>query len=235
MRPDPAPRVLVVQHEDACPPALLGAGLEAAGCLLDVRRGHLGEAVPTAPGDADAVVVLGGAMGAHDDADHRWLGATKQLIRASRAADVPLLGICLGHQLIAVALGGDAAPNPRGRQSGVVPVGWSPAAADDPLLGAAWASAAVGVHFNDDVVHTLPAGATALAVAPGGEVQAARYGPRAWGVQCHPEADVAVFSGWPGTEPHVAAVADRAAELAAGWAPLARTLAALAHEHAGAR
>lgn len=230
------PTVLVVQHEDACPPALLGRGLEAAGCVLDVRRGHRGEPIPAGP-DAlaahDAVVVLGGAMGADDDADHPWLGPTKALVRTAVADGVPLLGVCLGHQLIASALGGRVVQNPRGRQSGVVAVGWRPEHQDDPLLAAV--SAGRAVHFNDDVVADLPPGAVPLATAPGGEAQAVRYGPAAWGVQCHPEADAAVFDGWPGTEPWRAEVAEAQDALAREWAPLAERLAALAAARRDAR
>lgn len=223
------PTVLVVQHEDACPPALLGRGLEAAGCVLDVRRGHRDDPIPA--GDAalaghDAVVVLGGAMGADDDAEHAWLGPTKALVRTAVADGVPLLGVCLGHQLIASALGGRVVRNPRGRQSGVVAVGWESDRAQDALLGALPATSAV--HFNDDVVEVLPPGAVRLATGPGGEVQAVRYAPSAWGVQCHPEADAAVFDGWPGTEPWRAEVAQAQDELAQEWAPLAARLAALA-------
>lgn len=227
-------RLLVVQHEDPCPPAMLGGWLEEAGCALDVRRPYAGDPLPEVlrpgPGGHDAVLVLGGAMNAEQDHLFDWLGPTKGLLRAAVERDVPVLGVCLGHQLLAVALGGRVERNPQGRQEGLVPVGWEPSAAQDPLLGplAVGGSARRAVHWNDDVVVGLPPGAVRLATAPGGEVQAVRYAPRAWGVQWHPEADAGVLAGWPGTAAAVPAVRAAHEELVAAWRPLAASLAALA-------
>ena len=78
---------------------------------------------------------MGGAMGAHDDEKAPWLPAVRDLIRTAAAARVPTLGICLGHQLCAVALGGEIVVNPQGRQLGLLDVGWTAAAVDDELMG----------------------------------------------------------------------------------------------------
>ena len=67
-------------------------------------------------------------MGANDDATSPWLPAVKELIREAAADGVPTLGICLGHQLATVALGGEVLPNPAGRQFGLQDVNWEPAA-----------------------------------------------------------------------------------------------------------
>lgn len=232
------PQILVVQHEDDCPPALLGEWLTAAGVRLDVRRPYAGDPLPADLADHDGLLVLGGPMGADDDADHAWIGPTKALIRIAVREELPTLGVCLGHQLIASAVGGEVVRNPAGRQLGLLPLGWSEAAAEDPLLGAVARGDGVrSLHWNQDVVATLPASATLLAVAPGGECQAARFGPRAWGVQPHPEADEAVAAGWAaGDYPEVVVeartrvvgdVADARDELVAAWRPLAESFAAL--------
>lgn len=234
-----SPRVLVVEHEPGAPAGLVGEWLEQSGAVLDVRRPYADGpgALPEDLSAHDALIVLGGSMGAVDDADHAWLAPTKDLVREAAATGVPTLGICLGHQLVAVALGGRSAPNPAGQQLGLLPVGWCDDASQDALLGSVTV-AARGLHWNDDVVLDLPEEAVVLARAPGGEVQAARFAPTVWGVQLHPEVDERIVAGWGqedrerlGDErgPEVArTVAQARAELEAGWRPLASRLAQLA-------
>src|SRR3569623_2445183 len=100
-----------------------------------VCRPYDGDQVPESLDGVDGMVVMGGAMGAHDDQKAPWLPAVRELIRTAAANEVPTLGICLGHQLCAVALGGDIEVNPRGRQLGLYDVGWTAEAVDDALLG----------------------------------------------------------------------------------------------------
>lgn len=186
-------RVVVVEHEAQCPPAHLATWLERAGAAPVVCRPWAGDPLPAA-GDADAWVVMGGSMAAWEDERYPWLGPVKQVIRDVVELARPLLGVCLGHQLMAVALGGVAEPNPRGQQVGLFEVGWLPAAADDELV--AGLGPIRGVQWNRDLVTRLPEGAVALAETPAGELQVARYGPRAWGVQLHPEVDEPVVRSW---------------------------------------
>jgi GMP synthase (glutamine-hydrolysing) len=234
-------RLLVVEHEADCPPALLGGWLVDAGCELDVRRPYAGDPLPTDPTGHDGVLVLGGSMGADDDASHAWLGPTKELVRAAVARGVPLLGICLGHQLVASALGGRVTRNPAGQQLGLLEVGWTAEAATDHLFGplAEAPAAARGAHWNNDVVVELPVGATLLATARAGEVQAVRFAPRAWGLQLHPEIDHVILGRWAADDAgsHEAAGIDQAAllraveeaydELVTTWTPLGTGFAAV--------
>ncbi len=223
--------LLVVQHEDECPPGLLGRWWADDGCRLDVRRPYAGDALPHDLTEHDALVVLGGHMGADDDATHPWLTSTKQLFRVAAGGGVPALGVCLGHQVAASALGGRVTRNPAGPQTGLLRVGWEEAAGRDALLGDL-ATPRRGVHWNDDVVVALPAGAVRLATAPGGEVQAARLAPSVWGVQWHPEADVDVVAGWPGTTRALDEVRTAGPELVASWRPLAAAFLALVRARA---
>jgi GMP synthase (glutamine-hydrolysing) len=232
----------VIQHEDEAPAAWFGEWLEAAGVELTVVRGHRRETVPESLSGYDGLLVLGGAMGAYDDDWCSWLKPTKQLIATTvRTEQKAFLGICLGHQLAAVALDGAVAPNPAGRALGLTPVQRNEAGWTDPLL-AGLDSGARAVQWNDDIVTTLPAGSTMLAVAPDGSVQAARFGSRAWGVQFHPEVSPEVFASWgvAGDKPDQPApdlgaiaraareVAQAEAELRAAWRPLAERFAAIA-------
>ena len=228
--------VLVVQHDDACPPAWVADWLVAAGCTVDVRRPYADESLPDDLSGHHAMVVLGGPMGANDD-QHSWFPATKELIREAAEEQVPTLGICLGHQLCAVALGGAVGRNPLGQQLGLVETGWLPAAEADPLLGPLTGTRR-GVQWNDDIVLRLPDGATLLAATPADEPQAVRFAPTVWGVQLHPEADAEVIAPWAAedrkrydddrTDAALAAVASAGGELERGWRPLVESLVGLA-------
>lgn len=189
--------LLVVQHQDSCPPALFADWLDEAGLVLDVRRPDRGDPLPTDLTDHAGLLVLGGAMGAHDDADHPWLPLTRGLLRHAVETGRPTLGICLGHQLVAVALGGASRPNPHGQTAGVRPIGWAADAGADRLCGElAGDPGGLVPHWNTDVVTALPEDVQVLATTPDGAAQVARFGDLAWGVQFHPEADHAVLSQW---------------------------------------
>lgn len=237
------PVVLVVQHEDSCPPGWFGEWLSAAGLELDVLQAHRGCAIPASLNDHAGLLVLGGEMGATDDHTTRWLGPTRALIATVAAGGDPFLGICLGHQLATVALGGTVTPNPHGHATGVTPYGPTPAAAQDPLFGGL-AAGLPAVQWNNDVAVALPARATVLAHSPDGMVQAARFGTLAWGVQFHPEAGPEIFRSWTTGKPSahearadgidVFAAAD-AVEAAApalrrAWEPLARRWARIVRD-----
>ena len=230
--------VLVVQHEDEAPPAWFGEWLTEAGLRLDVRHPYAGDELPlTLDGNA-GLLVLGGEMGAYDDPAHPWLRATKRLLREAVDTRVPTLGICLGHQLLAVATGGRVEPHPTGRQRGLYPMDWTDAAVDDalfgPLVRAGGYDEPVAVQWNVDVVAELPPGAQALARSADGVLQAMRVGDSAWGIQAHPEAGVDVVGTWSldaSDQPLVATLGPAEPRLRACWRPLADGFA----EHCGAR
>lgn len=240
-----APTVLVVQHEDMCPPGWVGEWLVEAGAELDVRRPYAGGDLPATLDDHEAMVVLGGSMGADDDADHAWLTDVKGLVREAATRGVPTWGICLGHQLCASALGGEVLRNPRGQQIGVLDVGWRPTAATDPLF-ARVSSPARAAQWNNDIVLRLPDGAELLAETPRGEVQAARFAPTVWGVQWHPEAGGEIVRVWAEHDrdeaiergvdvyAYVRHVADAEDELRATWRPLAEAFVSRARTRAPA-
>ena len=225
------PRIAVVQHEADCPPHLVGTWMADAGADISVCHAYAGEALPD-PATYDAFVVLGGAMGANDDADSPWLAPVRERIREHATAAVPVLGICLGHQLAAVALGGEVETNSRGQTFGLRTMGWTPDAHLDPLMSTV-ATPRRGVHWHDDVVTAVPEGAVVLARTQEVEVQAARYAPTVWGVQHHPEVDAELIRPWAvadrelhraqglDSEGVLAEIDAARDELAAAWRPLA--------------
>jgi GMP synthase (glutamine-hydrolysing) len=175
----------------------MGEWLAEAGLAIDVRRPYVGDALPSRLGDHSGLLVLGGEMGAYDDAAHPWLTHVKELARGAVEDGTPVLGICLGLQLVAVALGGEVAPAERGQQIGVLQAGWTVDARADQLLAAvAGLDDAPAVQWNNDVVTRLPEGAVVLARTPHGELQAARFAPSVWGVQWHPEAGEEIIRPW---------------------------------------
>ena len=220
------PRLLVIEHEDDDPIHLMGTWMD--GVDLAVCRPYRGDDVPASTDGHAGLVVMGGAMGARDDEKAPWLPAVRELIRGASAARVPTLGICLGHQLCALALGGEVEVNPRGRQLGLLDIGWTAEAVDDELVGGV-VGPRRAMHWNDDVVTRLPEGAVQLATASTGEVQGARHAPTVWGIQWHPEVDDALVAEWAddgGLEPSergrlVDSLVRSRRELDEWWRPLA--------------
>ena len=120
-----------------------------------------------------------------------WMLALEAYVRDAVAREVPLFGICFGHQIVAQALGGLVAPNPRGREVGTVEVQRAPGA-DDPLLASTPATFAVNATHVDTVAR-LPEGARLLASSALDPTQAFAVGRATRCVQFHPEFDADVM------------------------------------------
>lgn len=142
------------------------------------------EELPDPAGFA-GIMVTGSASSVTERAP--WMLRAEAFLRAAVAADVPVLGICFGHQLLAQALGGHVARNPQGREIGTVKLEATEHAGADPLFEGLPPSFAVNAS-HVDTVERLPPGATVLSCT-GLERHASFRVGRAWGVQFHPEFD----------------------------------------------
>lgn len=159
--------------------------------------------VPGVDSLGDGLLVLGGRMSAHDTAENLWIDPLKDLLVAAVAARVPTLAICLGHQLLAEAFGGQVTvSHPGGGESGASRVTWHEGAADDPLLGRLTEHGqSLVAQSHGDAVTRLPSGASQLASSEAYPNQAFRVGS-ALGVQFHPEASPDLMGRWAELEGH---------------------------------
>ena len=181
--------IIIIQHEPNDPPASLGRYLAQTGLpfrLCDLGRG---DPLPASPSDFSALIVLGGDMNTHENQKYPFLEPERELMAECVRAEAPLLGICLGAQQLAVAMGGEVY-----RRSSFE-VGWIAVdiVTPDPLF-AGVPSPFTCVEWHDYSFH-LPPGALRVAARPDGE-QVFRVGPRAWGMQFHPESDAPVVERW---------------------------------------
>lgn len=163
-----------------------GMGLDAGEvAVVDVRNN---EALPLYD-DVSGVVV----SGSHDDVTdhHEWNERAARWLPGAVQKNIPVLGICFGHQLLAYALGGKAADNPKGKEFGTVETFLEPRAREDKLFEGFENPLTVHVSHNQSVV-ALPPGATLLASNDKDPHHAFIYGECAWGVQFHPEFDAEI-------------------------------------------
>jgi GMP synthase-like glutamine amidotransferase len=186
-------RVLVVQHHADSPLGVMAPVLRAADVELDVLQAEHGCDWPRDAMEAWGLVVLGGAMSANDDGRCPHFGALLETIRQFTAAGRPVLGICLGGQLIARALGGRVVEGQRG-EFGFVELRGRPAAHDDPLLGGVRLPVPV-MQWHEDHFE-LPPGAVHLLASDACPAQAFRAGRASWGFQCHLEVDAPSLQAW---------------------------------------
>lgn len=180
-----APTVLVVQHVACEGPGLLAEVLRAEGLALRRVRLFRGDRLPRRLGRLAGLVLLGGPMGVDELDRYPFLAREIRLVEEAVHARRPVLGVCLGSQLLAAALGAPVTPGP-GQELGWHPVTLSRAAACDPL----WRGLPenfVAYHWHGDVF-PLPSGAVRLAWSAATDCQAFRQGASAYGFLFHLEA-----------------------------------------------
>ncbi|QNK79661.1 type 1 glutamine amidotransferase [Nakamurella sp. PAMC28650] len=192
-------RILVLEHDASDPLLRMADWLADAGAEVRVLQLHAGDPVPPDLTGYDALISLGGEMGAHDDDIAPWLPAARDLLATAVAARTPTLGVCLGSQLLAVATGGTVTIGVDGPEIGAYLTAKRDASESDPLFDALPMTPDV-MQYHYDVVSSLPPGAVLLLSSTGYPHQAWRIGPAAWGLQFHIEPGAEDLRAWGRSE-----------------------------------
>jgi GMP synthase-like glutamine amidotransferase len=184
--------VIIVRNEAADPGGTVLEELQADGLAVRMVDAFLGEPLPH-PGQVAGIVVFGGVQHADDVVNHPYLMDEQDLLRVATEAGVPVLGICLGGQILALAMGAALRESPV-REFGYTPISPTDAGRQDPVLSV-WEPGDRVFHWHEDTFD-LPAGATLLLEGEHVRNQAFRFGDSSWGLQFHPEVTEAVIEGW---------------------------------------
>ncbi len=183
-------RVLVINHHDEPADDRVSTFLSYSGFTIDRRKPFAGDTLGEPDGTLAGTVIMGGGQFADETGKHPFLNEEYRWIDACLRTGVPMLGICLGAQMIAHHLGATVGPP----ESGECEFGYyrvdPTAAAGDFLDGPRWFTQA---HYH---AFGLPAGAVHLARSEAFENQAFRLGDKVHGIQFHPEVTIETFRRW---------------------------------------
>lgn len=191
--------ILIFEHSDSTNAERLAITLRDYGHRLRILKLHRGENVPVDLDDVDAIVSCGGPQSAYDDS-HDWLEPQMSLMRQAHALQLPIVGLCLGSQILARALGGKVE-----RMKGGIEFGWhevklNPVGREDVVhAGLPWTG--LMFHHHRDHVSELPLGAKLLASSIKCKVQSWVCGLRTYGFQHHPEVTTDTIERWMREEP----------------------------------
>jgi len=194
--------VLVCQHIACEPPGVLEDVMRDRGWRLTRAELDEGDELPE-PGAFDAVVVMGGPVGAYEESAYPWLTAERRLLRAAVNDGTPVFGVCLGAQVLAASMGARVYPGPE-PEVGVLEVTLTAAGQQDPIAGALPRSF-LTLQWHSDTFD-LPPRAVRLASSPAYPNQAFRIGATAYAVQFHLEVTDAMAEEWGRVPAYAAAL-----------------------------
>ena len=180
--------IIVFQHSERGGPGRLGATLRDHGFKLDIRRLDLlgAKGLPVDLDNVHGIISLGGPQNVGES--HAWMSGEMELLRKAHAKQLPLIGICLGAQMIATALGGEVGPMQK-PEVGMPVVSLNAAGQIETMMGGIpWNCPQFSTHGYE--VKKLPTGAQVLGGSSMCPIQAFRVGIRTYGFQYHPEADM---------------------------------------------
>ena len=204
---------MVIQHVESEGPGRIADRCRQRGIAVSTHRLYAGDQVPEAYDDDTLLVILGGPMGVGDLADPRWpfLAQEVALLRRSLARRQPVLGVCLGAQLLAHAAGAAVYPNadPRDPTRRMREVGFFPIELHgderEPCIQGLPRTCTM-LHWHGDTFD-LPRGADLLASTPVCRNQWFRMGRHAIGLQFHPECDAPTIERWCSVDAEFATLA----------------------------
>jgi len=186
-------RFLVFQHIAIEHPGIFRTFFAADGIAWDAVELDAGEPIPPLDG-YDALWVMGGPMDVWEQDRHPWLAAEQQAIRAAVESGLPYMGVCLGHQLLGAALGGQVGKAAQA-EVGILDVALTEAGRHDPLFDGI-APRFKALQWHGAEVAEAPPGAVVLADSPLCRVQAMRVGRHAYGMQYHTELTQTTIGEW---------------------------------------
>ena len=187
-------KILVLQHEVVEHPGIFRTFLKEDGHEYDAVELDAGEKIPSLDG-YDALWVMGGPMDVWQEEEHPWLVEEKRVIReAVEERGMPYLGLCLGHQLLAAALGGEVGPSAT-PEIGILDVQLTEAGATGIFFDGL-PEIFPCLQWHSAEITKLPVGASVLATSPACAVQAMRWGTRAFSVQFHLELEADTVGLW---------------------------------------
>jgi GMP synthase (glutamine-hydrolysing) len=186
-------RFLVLQNDPASPPGAVAERLAAHGAELEVRRALHGDQLPSSPAGYAGAIVLGGVMSANDDDKYPALAPMRQLLRDFHAADKPLLGICLGSQVLARCFGAEVRLHSE-YEFGHTQLQFTPAGSRDALLNGLpnpqW------IMQSHEDTFDIPGDGVALMTGEACVNQAFRVGRATYAFQCHFETTPDIIQSW---------------------------------------
>ena len=185
-------KVLIFQHVHCETPGIIQNILESTGITAEIVRAFEGEPIPTEMGDVAGLIVMGGPMGVYEHSEYPFLLDEQRLIEDALREEKPILGVCLGSQLLASVLGVEVT---KGKQK---EIGWYPITlskmAQTDALWTGVKSPFTAYHWHGDIFE-LPQGGIRLASSELTECQAFRYGSNVYGFLFHMEVTREIISG----------------------------------------
>ena len=186
-----AKTILFIQNYATDPPHLVGEWLQELGFTFSVIKAYDGEEVPRdLSQEVAALIPLGGAMNALQDDLYPWLADEKALIRQAVEKGIPVLGICLGAQLLGTALGGKV-DRLESNEIGIYEINQI-----HPDSIFKFSGGIPTTQWHEDFVSELPEGATLIAESELCPTQIFKVAELSYGLQCHPEADASIVADW---------------------------------------
>jgi GMP synthase (glutamine-hydrolysing) len=176
-------KIYVLQHHPVENLGNIADALEGAALAWQYVHVNDGQPVPASMKGAGGLIIMGGPMGVYQTDRYPWLRDEMRLIEDAMKLNLPVLGICLGAQILAAALGAKVDRNPAGKEIGWHPIRLSDSAKDDRLMRGL-PTTMTPFHWHGDIFD-LPPGAASLASSEKTPCQAFRHGDKVYGFQFH--------------------------------------------------